>query len=240
MSEPAVSAEGPTPNPSTPHLGAHLRRIFLTGLLILAPVALTVYILLALFRFMDAIFAPVVDHALAYFFPGLHLPGLGILLTLVAIFLLGWLSSNVLGRRAIQAFESLVARIPIAKSIYGATKGVLEALAQDQSEAFKRVVLVEYPKARVYAVAFVTNSAQWTSIKADTDDLLLVFVPTTPNPTSGFLLLVPRAEAIDLPISVEAGVRLVISGGLLLPKIPAGTTPQPMPAAAAPPPSISS
>ncbi len=240
MSDPAVSAEGPSPNPSTPHFGARLRRIFLTGLVILAPVALTIYILLALFRFMDAIFAPVVDHSLAYFFPGLHIPGLGILLTLIAIFLLGWLSTNVLGRRAIQAFESLVARIPVAKSIYGATKGVLEALAHDQSEAFKRVVLVEYPKSRVYAVAFVTNSARWRTLKADTDDLLLVFVPTTPNPTSGFLLLVPRSEAIDLPISVEAGVRLVISGGLLLPKVPAGTTPQPMPAAEAPSASTSS
>lgn len=235
MSEPAVSAEGTTPNPSTPHLGARLRRIFLTGLLILAPVALTVYILRALFRFMDAIFAPVVDHALAYFFPGLHIPGLGILLTLIAIFLLGWLSTNVLGRRTIQAFENLVGRIPIAKSIYGATKGVLEALAQDQSEAFKRVVLVEYPKSRVYAVAFVTNSARWRTLDADTDDLLLVFVPTTPNPTSGFLLLVPRSEAIELPISVEAGVRLVISGGMLLPKMPDGTAPQRMPTAAAPP-----
>jgi len=225
VSEPEAATQGPSPSPGPSRPGTHLRRIFLTGLVILAPVALTIYILLALFRFMDAIFAPVVDRALAAFFPGLHIPGLGILLTLISIFLLGWLSTNVLGRRAIQAFESLVARIPVAKSIYGATKGVLEALAHDQSEAFKRVVLVEYPKSRVYAVAFVTNSAHWTTVKADTNDLLMVFVPTTPNPTSGFLLLVPRSEAIDLPISVEAGVRLVISGGLLLPKMPPSTIP---------------
>jgi len=185
---------------------------------ILVPVTLTVYVLLAIFHFMDGIFAPLIDRFIGIWVPKAHIPGLGLLLTLLVILLLGWLSTNVFGRRVIQMFERLIARIPVAKSIYAATKSVLEAVSLDQTEAFKRVVLIEYPKKDLFAIAFVTNRARWPQVDPRTEDLLLVFLPTTPNPTSGFLLLVPRQEAIDLPITVEEGVRLVISGGILKPE----------------------
>jgi len=193
--------------------------MLLTGLVILVPVTLTIYILKQIFDFMDGMFSPVVDRALQPYFPGAHIPGLGFLLTLLVVLVLGWLSTNVVGRRLIHAAEGLIARIPVAKSIYSATKGVLEAISFDQSDAFKRVVLIEYPKDDVFAVAFVTRSAEWPSLDQRTADVLFVFVPTTPNPTSGFLLLVPRSQAIDLPISVEDGIRMVISGGIILPQI---------------------
>jgi len=193
--------------------------MLLTGLVILAPVTLTVFILKQIFDFMDGMFSPVVDRALQPYFPGAHIPGLGFLLTLLVVLLLGWLSTNVVGRRLIQAAEALIGRIPVAKSIYSATKGVLEAISFDQSDAFKRVVLIEYPKEDVFAVGFVTRSAEWPSLDQRTADVLLVFLPTTPNPTSGFLLLVPRSKALDLPISVEDGIRMVISGGIVLPPI---------------------
>ena len=119
----------------------------------------------------------------------------------------------------IQGLEALICRIPVAKSIYAATKGILEAVSFNQSEAFQRVVLIEYPKENIFALAFVTKSAQWPNVHSKTSDVLLVFVPTTPNPTSGFLLLVPRSEAIPLPISVEEGIRMVISGGILIPDL---------------------
>jgi uncharacterized membrane protein len=119
-----------------------------------------------------------------------------------------------------------VLRLPIARSIYGATKGILDAVSQDQTETFKRVVLIEYPKKDLFALAFVTGGARWGQINERLNDLLLVFVPTTPNPTSGFLLLVPRTEAIDLPIPVEEGIRMVISGGILLPPISPPNRPQ--------------
>lgn len=205
-----------------------LRRILLTGLVILVPAAITVYVLILLFRFMDGIFAPVINRAVCLTFKGptagcgdFHIPGLGLVMTLLVIFLLGWLSTSVGGRKGIQALERVIGRIPIAKSVYGATKGVLEAVSRDQAEAFKRVVLVEYPKARIYVLAFVTGGARWPSLHEATSDLLLVFVPTTPNPTSGFLLLVPREEAIPVPISVEEGIRMVISGGILVPDVEA-------------------
>lgn len=206
------------PHPK-PRAATHFKRILVTGLVILVPVTLTVYILKQIFDFMDGIFAPVIDKALGAYFPGIHIPGLGLLLTLLVVLLLGWLSTNVVGRRLIQGAESLICRIPVAKSIYSATKGVLEAVSFDQGDAFQRVVLIEYPKENIFALAFVTKSARWPQLHPKTADLVLVFVPTTPNPTSGFLLLVPRVETIPMPMTVEEGIRMVISGGLLLPDL---------------------
>ncbi len=224
------SAETQPPLDPYPRRGwkIRLRRILLTGLVILVPVALTVFVLKNIFEFMDGIFAPVIDRFIGAYLPGFHLPGIGFVLTLALILLLGWLSTNVVGRSLIQGTERLICRIPVAKSVYSATKGILEALSFDQAEAFKRVVLIEYPKENIYALAFVTGGARWPTVHSGTSDMLLVFLPTTPNPTSGFLLLVPRSEAIDLPISIEEGVRMVISGGILLPKVPM-TVPRELP-----------
>jgi uncharacterized membrane protein len=215
---PNVGAASPPPPERLP-LRRRLRRFLITGLVILVPVTLTVYVLLAIFRYMDGIFAPVIDRFVGLWLPGVHIPGLGLLLTLLVVLLLGWLSTHVFGRRLIRGFDRLIARIPIAKSVYGPTKGVLEALSMDQADAFKRVVLIEYPKKDMFAIAFVTARAHWTQIDERMDDLLLVFLPTSPNPTSGYLLFVPRDEAIELPISVEDGVRLVITGGILQPHL---------------------
>ena len=216
----------PTKSVEVPHhrpgWKVRLRRALVAGLVILVPVTLTIFILYRIFRFMDSIFAPVIDRTLGIYLPGAHIPGLGVLLTIIVVLLLGWLSTNVVGRSLIQATERLICRIPVAKSIYSATKGFLETLSFKQTEAFKRVVLIEYPKENIFALAFVTGWASWPSIHKKLTDTVLVFVPTTPNPTSGFLLLVPRQEAIDLPISVEEGVRLVISGGILLPNMAPG------------------
>jgi uncharacterized membrane protein len=194
--------------------------MILTGLVILVPTVLTVWILVRIFVFMDSIFAPLVDKWLGTYWPGIHVPGLGFLMTALVVLFLGWLSTNVVGRRLIQAAERLIFRIPVAKSVYSATKGILETLSFKQTDAFKRVVVIEYPKRSIFALAFVTGSASWGELDEKLDDCLLVFVPTTPNPTSGFLLLVPRRETIDLPISIEEGVRMVISGGILLPSLP--------------------
>jgi uncharacterized membrane protein len=225
----------PDTPPHQPTLRARLRRLLVTGLLILAPVALTVFVLVQLFQWMDGIFAPLIDRILAAIFERpVHVPGLGLLLTLLVVLLLGWLSTRVAGRRLLRWMEGLIRRVPVAKSIYGATKGILEAVSQDQTEAFKRVVLVEYPKANLFAIGFVTAGTRWGAVHERLADLLLVFVPTTPNPTSGFLLLVPRQEAIELPITVEEGVRMVISGGILQPtlRVP-GTMPVAQPEAEA-------
>jgi len=223
----------PNPTPSSPSLRTRFRRILIGGLLILAPLALTVFVLVQVFRWMDSIFAPLINRVLAKILQDdIHIPGLGLLLTFLLVLLLGWLSTNMVGRRVLRLFEALVRRIPVAKSIYGSTKGILEAVSHDQTEAFKRVVLVEYPKANIFAIGFVTGGARWGAVEDRFSDLLLVFVPTTPNPTSSFLLLVPQREAIDLPVSVEEGIRMVISGGILVAplRLSAHPVPEPVPA----------
>lgn len=201
--------------------------MLIAGLLILVPAALTIYVLIALFRIMDGFFGPLVNRALRVFIPEAHVPGLGLVMTFLVILLLGWLSTKVVGRRMILVFERLIQRVPVGRTIYASTKGVLEAVSQAQEEAFTRVVLIEYPKSDIFVLAFVTRGARWGAVDPRTADLLLVFVPTTPNPTSGFLLLVPRSEAIPLPISVEEGIRMVISGGILLPDVPGLHTKEP-------------
>jgi uncharacterized membrane protein len=200
---------------------SRLRTVLLAGLLILAPVYLTIYVLVLLFNFMDGIFAPIIDRAIGAFLGerGVHIPGLGLALTLLVVIVLGWLTTTVLGRRLIEGFEGFIRRIPVAKSIYGATKGVLEAVSRDQADAFKRVVLIEYPRRGIYGIGFVTNSSMRWFTGDRTAELLPVFVPTTPNPTSGFLLMVPPEEIIDCPISVEEGIRMIVSGGILQPEM---------------------
>ena len=227
---------GPSHHAEPPPLRQRLRRMLLAGVLILTPTALTAWFLYQLFDLMDGIFAPVLNHAI-----GMHVPGLGLLLTILVLLLLGWLSTSLVGRRLIHWIEALIQQIPVAKTIYAATKGVLEAVAKSQTEAFKRVVLVEYPSQGLFALAFVTGAADLAHVEGRLGDLVMVFLPTSPNPTSGFLILVPRRGVINLPITVEEGIRMIISGGILVPSwrppVVPGDVPSAVPAAALPSPS---
>ncbi len=216
-----VPSSGPDPVPHHHHhWRTRLRNLLIAGLLILAPVYLTIYVLVLLFRFMDGIFAPLIDRTLATFLGerSLHIPGLGIILTLTVVLFLGWLSRQVVGRRILDAVENLIRRIPIAKSVYGATKGVLEAVSRDQADAFKRVVIIEYPRKGIYGIGFVTGIAARWGTDPDVEEMVPIFVPTTPNPTSGYLLLVPHREILECPITIEEGIRMVVSGGILQPQ----------------------
>lgn len=213
-----------------------LRTILIAGLLILTPLYVTTYVLLALFRFMDGIFAPLIDRTLGVLLDEkIHIPGLGLLLTLSVVLFLGWLSTSMIGREIIGWAEGLIRRIPIAKTIYGATKGVLEAVSRDQAEAFKRVVLIEYPRRGMFGIGFVTGGGmRWPSEHPMLpEELVPVFVPTTPNPTSGYLLLVHPREIIECDVTVEEGIRMVVSGGILRPAMlrpAAPREPEPVPA----------
>lgn len=194
------------------HFWARIRRILTAGLIVLVPVALTVAVLVWLFRTLDGVLGPLITQL-----TGRQIPGLGLLATVALVFFLGLVSRNVFGHRLVGAGEALIRRIPVARSLYAATKGVLASLADRPADAFKRVVLLEYPRSGIWSIGFVTGSLKRQSDGPPIDDLLTIFVPTTPNPTSGFLVLVPRAETTELPVSVEEGIRLVISAGLLRP-----------------------
>jgi uncharacterized membrane protein len=212
----------PHPQPQT-----RFRNTLLAGLLILAPLYLTIYVLVVLFRFMDGIFGPWVDRTLAALLhrPHIHVPGVGVLLTLSVILFLGWLSNKMVGQRIFARLEALIRRIPIAKWVYGATKGVLGAVSHEHAHAFKKVVLIEYPRRGMYGIGFVTAAgARWpgTGLEdpaGEGGELIPVFVPHTPNPFSGYLLFVPLHKVVDCALTVEEGVRMIVSGGILQPEI---------------------
>ena len=193
-------------------VAVRIRRILLAGIVVLGPAALTVAVLVWLFRSLDGLLAPAMAQL-----TGRQIPGLGLLATVGIVFVLGLISRNVLGRRLVAAAERIVSRVPVARFLYGSTKEVVSRLADKPADAFERVVLFEYPRRGLWSVGFVTGSATRLVDATATEVVLTVFLPTSPNPTSGFLLLVPQSETKELPITVEQGIRLVISGGIVRP-----------------------
>ena len=197
-----------------------LRHYFLTGLLATVPLGLTIYAVVLLVRLTDNALRllPARLHPDALF--GFHIPGLGLILSLAGIFIVGILASNLVGRRLVGLWESLLSRIPLARNIYVAIKQLMETLFSRRDKNFSDVVLVEYPRKGVWVIGFVTGEGSG-EIQVKTEQTLInVFVPTTPNPTSGFLLFVPKNELISLEMSVEEGFKLAISGGIVIPPWP--------------------
>lgn len=183
-----------------------LRTYFFTGLIIVLPFLLTLYFLWVVFGFVDGLIGPLLELIL-----GRRMPGVGFVLTLGLILGAGVLATNYLGRRLLSWGERLFTRLPLVRSVYQTLKQVVQALLSDQEKAFRQVVLVEYPRKGVYSLAFLTGSAEAES------GMVAAFVPTTPNPTSGFLLFVPEEEVKFLDMSVEDGLKLVVSGGVIAP-----------------------
>lgn len=200
-------------------MSARLRRYFIAGLLVFLPLAVTYTVLAWLFALLDNFLGRVVTAWLGY-----KVPGLGLAATILVVFVMGAVVTNVLGRRLVGAFEAVLMRIPLARSIYSATKQVSDSIFNKRRGAFQRAVLVEWPRKGLYSVGFVTGeSTGETQIKTP-PRVFNVFIVTTPNPTTGFLILVPEEEIIPLDMSVEDALKLVISGGLVSPAGPqAGT-----------------
>lgn len=195
-----------------------LRTFFLAGLLALVPVLTTWLVVSWLFGLLDGWTARWVA-----LFLGRPVPGLGLVATVLVILSTGFIATNYFGRRAIALGESLIARAPLVGSIYQTVKQVTDAFARHDTATFKRVVLIPYPRKGSWAIAFATGVAGGEIRSRTGTDLVSVFLPTTPNPTSGFLLMVPREEVLFLGMSVEEGMKLVISGGML--STGNGTTP---------------
>lgn len=189
-----------------------LQRRFLAGLLILAPVVVTAWIFFKIFTSVDNVLAPLQQR-----YPIIDWPGVGFVVVVLLILLTGIFAGNFIGRRVISQGERVLYNIPLIRRIYTAVKELSEVFFTDRTTVFKEVVVIRYPHKDSFAVAFVTRKAP-TMINSITGKTLLnVFVPTTPNPTSGFLLLVPADEVIHVPISVEEGLKMVISGGAFTP-----------------------
>ncbi len=202
------------------HVGAVLRRYFITGILVLAPVAITFWVIVNVFLAVETRFSGL--------FAGYerYVPGLGFVAGIVIVLGVGWFASNYIGRRFIHWGELLLARIPVVSRIYRAAKQVGDAVLGQQRALFKAVVLVEYPRRELYCMAFITNEDSGPIERLLQQDVVAVFLPTTPNPTSGFLLYVPKRDLTPLDMTVEEAMKLIISAGAVLP----GGSPVPPPA----------
>ena len=190
-----------------------LRRWFLAGLAVTMPTALTFWVLYRLFAFLDAILQPVVLR-----FLGFHIPGLGFIGVLLLVLIAGAFARNFFGNQILSAFEGLVNRVPLAGRIYVSIKQILEVLVDQKADAFKSVVMFQYPRAGLWALGFITRE---TSVKLkpnDSERFFNVFVPTSPNPTSGFVLIVPETELRHTLLTVEEALKMVISGGAYMPQ----------------------
>jgi uncharacterized membrane protein len=201
---------------------ARLRAYFFAGILITAPIAITLYLAWLFVSFVDSRVTPLIP---APFNPGTYLPfavpGLGLLIVVIALIVIGASTAGYFGRLLTRSVDAAVVRMPVVRSVYVAVKQIMETVLTRKSNAFRQAVLVQYPRAGVWTIAFITGVTQGEVQDLTGGEMINVFVPTTPNPTSGFLLFVPRADVMPLSMSVEDALKMVVSGGLLTPPPPA-------------------
>ena len=198
-------------------MGATLRRYFVAGLLVWIPLVITLWVLKLLVDLMDQslLLLPAAWHTDAMF--GFHVPGLGMLLTIAIVLVTGALAANFAGRKLIDWGHSILGRIPIVRSIYGGVKQISDTLFSPEGKAFRRAVLVRYPHQGAWTVALVTGSPEHEVASILGADQVSVFVPTTPNITAGFFLVVPRSETRELEMSVDDALKYIISMGVAEP-----------------------
>lgn len=199
-------------------LAARFRNYFIAGILVTAPVSITLWLALKMVTFVDDRFRPLVPPRWnpETYLP-FALPGIGIIIVLVALTLIGFLTTGYLGRVIVKLSERLLSQVPIVSSVYGWTRQVLETVLSRDSTAFREVVLIEYPCRGSWAVGFITGQTEGEVQHLTAETVHNVFVPATPNPTTGFLLFIPDRDIHRLDISVEEGIKLVISGGIVTP-----------------------
>jgi len=181
-----------------------IRKWFFSGLAILLPVGLTAFVLIWLFDLLDGILRGLLSKII-----GKEIPGLGLLFLLVIIFVVGMLTSNFVGGKVAGWFEKLIGKIPLIKTVYNPIRKITSGLSNDKNESFKKVVIVEFPKEGSKSIGFITNSA----FTVEGRDKISVFIPTTPNPTNGFLILVDKKDIQVLDITVNEGLNMVVSMG---------------------------
>lgn len=205
-----------TPKPS---LMQRLRSNFFTGLIIVAPVVITIYLIWTVVTFIDARVVPLV--------PGLYnpstylgqeIPGFGVVIFLISTAIIGALAKGLFGRQIIRIWEHLIGRTPIVRSVYSGLKQIVETILSQSNSNFQNACMIEYPRKGIWAIAFISTASKGEVLqKTGEDEMLSVFLPTTPNPTSGFLLFVPRKDVVVLDMTVEDAAKLVISAGLVVP-----------------------
>lgn len=199
-------------------LTTRFRNYFLAGILVTAPIAITAYLSIVFVSFIDWWVDSIIP---GRYNPNAYLPitipGLGLIIVVASLVFIGWFAAGFLGRLLFRLGERIVDKMPVVRHIYGALKQIFETVLAQKSEAFREVVLIEYPRLGVWSLGFITGPPYWEVQSLTQHEVVNVFIPTTPNPTSGYLLFVPRKDLVKLDITVEEGLKLLISGGIVLP-----------------------
>ncbi len=222
QTRPQHEDDGSGPRLAEPSFGARvlhrLRNYLIAGILVTAPIGLTIWLSWAFIAWIDDRVMPLVPdvyHPETYL--PFSIPGLGLVIVLVGLVMIGAFTANLLGRGFLRMSERMLDRMPIVRGIYATIKQVFETVLSHQSDAFRQVVLVEYPRRGIWALGFLTGETLGEVQNLTKERVLNIFLPTTPNPTSGFLLFVPEEDVIALDMTVEEGIKMVMSGGIVTP-----------------------
>ncbi len=210
-------------------LFARLRGAFFTGLVVISPVGLTIWLIWSIVGWIDGMVMPLVPQQMRPDqYIGINLRGVGVIIFLLFTIVVGWVAKGIIGRSLINFGERLVNRMPVVRSIYSGIKQISETVFAQSERSFEKACLIQYPRRGIWAIGFVSTIAKGeVSARAETGGRLIsVFVPTTPNPTSGFLLFFPEEDVIELDMSIEDAAKLVISAGLVYPNGKDPTRPQ--------------
>jgi uncharacterized membrane protein len=194
-----------------------LKKYFITGLLIWVPLGITIWVLSLIVRSMDQSLLLLPEHLRPEYLLGFYVPGLGAVLTLVVVLLTGVVAANIIGQRLIVFWEAALSRIPVVKSIYYSVKQVSDTLFSSSGEAFRKALLIQYPRQGCWTIAFQTGQPGGDVANHLHGDYLSIYVPTTPNPTSGFFLMMPRSDIIELDMTVDEALKYIISMGVVAP-----------------------
>jgi uncharacterized membrane protein len=195
-----------------------MRKYFVTGLLILVPLVITLWVLNLIIGTMDQSLLLLPEKWRPEAFLGFHIPGLGTILTLVVIFVTGLATRNFIGRRLVLVWEALVIRIPVVRSIYSSVKQVSDTLFSSSGNAFRKALLIQYPREGCWTIGFLTGVPGGDVKNHLKDDFVSVYVPTTPNPTSGFFLMLKRTDTIELDMQVDEALKYIVSMGVVTPE----------------------
>ncbi len=195
-----------------------MRRYFMAGLLVWLPVAATILVFTLLLRLTNQVLLLLAPQFRPEALLGFGIPGLGAIFAFIVLIITGMLVANLLGRRLVRLYESLLERIPVVRTVYSAVKKFAEIVFSDSTASFKKVLLIEYPRENLYSLAFQTSEDPGEIRAVTGEPIVAVFLPTTPNPTSGFMLFVPSRSVIELDMPVEEALKMIISLGVIVPE----------------------
>jgi len=201
-----------------------MKRYLIAGLLVWVPLGVTVMVIKLLVDIMDQTLLLLPEPYRPDNLLGFHVPGIGVVLSVIIVMGTGVVVANLFGRKLVQLWENILARIPLVRSIYASVKQILETVFSS-GQAFRKVLLIEYPRKGLWTLAFQSSSTQGEAQAKTTEEVINVFIPTTPNPTSGFFIMVPRADVVELDMSVDDGLKMIISAGVVVPDWTPGQKP---------------